>query len=342
MTTCLHRNWFLQFFSLVILFPAIMPVSGSYAGNDYPHGPAGPSFTNPSHVQEMPESWKNAPVTYDPQDSDADIVVTLDSQLYYAWEPLIREYAEKQGLNIITAHGACGLSAGRLLNKAVDIGAFCCPPDTTDRLPGLEFHTLGIAAIALLVHPDNPVNTLTLQQARQIFSGKTYRWTDLMPSESNDSTASLIQPVGRLHCKLRPGHWRQLLDNEDLFSPSLIEVGAIPDMISQVALNPRAIGYEITWMARYYQDRGKVKILKINGYSPEDHSDLISAHYPLYRTYSLTTWEGENTANPGARKLVEYILKKSEHLDSRFNFVHASRLRQAGWKFRGNELVGEP
>ena len=155
-------------------------------------------------------------------------------------------------------------------------------------------------------------------------------------------TEQLIQPVGRLHCKLRPGHWRLLLDNEDLFSPSLIEVGAIPDMISQVAINPRAIGFETLWMTRYYQDKGDVKILRLNGYSPNEPLNLVSNQYPLYRVYSFTTWEGKGVANPHARQLVNYMLKQVENLDSKFSFIPSIMLRKAGWKFSNSELVGEP
>jgi signal transduction histidine kinase len=65
-----------------------------------------------------------------------------------------------------------------LSRKAADIGAFCCAPGITDRLPGLRFHTLGIAAVVLLVHPDNPVDNISIGQAREIFMGETIRWSE--------------------------------------------------------------------------------------------------------------------------------------------------------------------
>jgi ABC-type phosphate transport system substrate-binding protein len=229
-----------------------------------------------------------------------------------------------------------------LSRKSIDIGVFCCPPDTTDRFPDLKFHTLGISAIAFFVHPDNAVDNITVKQARDIFQGKTYRWADVMSEGKGRKTSLLIQPVGRLHCKLRPGHWRLLLDNEDLFSPGLLEIGAIPDMISMVAINKRAIGYEIPWMTKYYNNTGRVKILRINGYSPNEPADVLSTDYPFYRVYSFTTWEADNVKNPHAQKLVDHLMEQSEHLDSKYSFIPASRLRLAGWKFRNNELVGEP
>ena len=86
----------------------------------------------------------------------------------------------------------------------------------------------------------------------------------------------------------------------------------------------------------------KLKPLRINGYSPEEQAHLISGDYPLYFTYNITTWERKENRNPHAQKLVEYILKHSDQIDPKVGIVPANILRKAGWKFKGNELIGEP
>jgi hypothetical protein len=96
------------------------------------------------------------------------------------------------------------------------------------------------------------------------------------------------------------------------------------------------------WMVYRYKDKGQVKALKLDGYSPKDLSHLLSGKYPLYRVYNLTTWERDGVSKPLARELVRYLLKQAEHLDSKFGVIPASRLRKAGWIFKGDELVGEP
>jgi ABC-type phosphate transport system substrate-binding protein len=302
----------------------------------------GEAFSDPSEIQEMDDDWQKKGIVYNTADGDADLVISLDQQMFPALKPLINKYAEEHNLKVVIKEGTCGITAGMLSRKAVDIGGYCCPPDKTDRLPGLRFHTIGIASIALIVHPYNPVEDITLNEARHVFMGDIHRWSELIPEESGDRYAFPIQVIGRLHCKLRPGHWRLLLDNEDLFSAELQEVGAIPDMISQVSSIKGSIGYETVWMIRRFSERGKVKVLNLDGHAPDDASALIAGDYPLYRVFSITTWEGESTGNPHARKLVDYILSSVEHLDSRYNLIPASRLREAGWRFKGDELVGEP
>jgi hypothetical protein len=87
---------------------------------------------------------------------------------------------------------------------------------------------------------------------------------------------------------------------------------------------------------------GEVKLLKINGHSPDDFASLASGEYPLYRTYNITTWEGKGIASPKAQELVSYLLKEAGSIESKFGIVPASELRRAGWKFKETELVGEP
>jgi ABC-type phosphate transport system substrate-binding protein len=299
-------------------------------------------FTDPSETQQMPSDWIKKPVKHPPSAGSPDLMVTLDQQMYPALMPIIKEYARKEKLKVVINEGTCGISAGMLSRKEVDIGGYCCASGTTDRLPGLKFHTLGIASLALLVHPDNYIDNVTIKQARDIFSGDIYRWSELKTSKGRKGPKHLIQPVARLHCKQRGGNWHLLLDDEDLFSANLREVGAIPDMITQVASNPRSVGYETLWMTRFFQKEGRVKVLKIDGHDPDKDDNLLSGKYSLYRVYSITTWEGEGVSSPLAMKLVNYLLQQAEHFDEKFSLVPASSLRKAGWKFNGNELVGEP
>jgi ABC-type phosphate transport system substrate-binding protein len=332
-----------QFVFFMVFF--LLTCTRVHAVHDSHDNFRGSAFSDPTQVYEMSDEWKKQPINYDPSLEKVDLVVTLGQHLYPYVVQIIKQFATKHDLKIAVNEGTCGISAGMLSRKAVDIGGFCCAPGATDRLPGLKYHTVGIAALALIVNPNNPVDNVTIEQARHIYSGDIYRWSELKTPSGKRGAEMDIQAVARLHCKLRPGSWRLLLANEDLFSPAIQEVGAIPDMIYQVSINPRAIGYEtMTAIYRYqsYKKAGKVKTLKINGYAHDDTPDLLNGNYPLYRVMSLTTWEGEGVENPHAQKLVDYIIREVEHLDSKFGIIPASRLKTAGWKFHGNELSGEP
>lgn len=303
--------------------------------------PGGPAFTDPEGIVPMPPEWGEAPVVYERWAAGADLAVTLDQHLYPALLPLIQEYARERGIRIAVQEGTCGISAGKLEGKHADIGGFCCPAGYSDRLPGLRFHTLGIASLALLTHAENPVESVSLREARRLFQGHVSHWDAVKVLSGSGGRAERVRPIARLHCKARPGHWRLLLSDQDRFSPRLREVSTIPDMISGVASSKGAIGYETLWMVEHNGGTGRVRTLKIDGVMPESDGQLVRGDYPLYRTYNLTTWEGV-AANPHAGKLVAWLMENSDRVDPRFGIIPATRLREAGWLFRDQELIGEP
>jgi ABC-type phosphate transport system substrate-binding protein len=312
----------------------------SWADHEHEHSHA-PTFSNPEVLSQVPANWDDLPYKHDDVHADADLVVALGQQSYPLFHELVLEYATKNKLKIAVLPGTCGITSGRLRKKSADIGAFCCPPSQSDRLPGLEFHSLGISPIALIVHPDNPLTDISTRQAREVFQGQISRWTQVDNKEKG-SIQDLIKPVARLHCKVRPGHWRGLLKDEDQFSPRLFEVGVIADMISQVSHNTGAIGFEVPVMVSYYKDKGIVRMLKIDGHDATDLDYVLSGKYPLYRSYSLTTWKKNSKSDQLAMKLVRYLQQHVEKIHKEISYIPPSQLRKAGWVFNNDELIGEP
>lgn len=297
----------------------------------------GPSFTDNKHIVTMPAAWGKKPIRYEEWARGAEIAVSLDQQLYPAFAQRLKDFASKKGINLAVTEGTCGVSAGMMSRKSVDIGAFCCPPGFSDRLPDMKFITMGIAAISLITHASNPVSNVTADQARRVFNGDIYRWSELEGANGNHKP---IQTVGRLHCKTRPGHWRLLLDNEDLFGANLQEVGAIPDMLSRVASVKRAIGFETMWMVKHYGYEGKVRALTIDGVGADNYEKILAGKYPMYRTYNIAVWTKKELGNKLAPEVITFLRQLVEKEGASFGIIPASHLRKAGWKFDGEELIG--
>ena len=144
----------------------------------------------------------------------------------------------------------------------------------------------------------------------------------------------------RLHCKKRPGHWRLILDNEDLFGANVREVGAVEDMFSLVSNETRALGYEVLWLSNRLENN--VKALKIDGFYPGDSESVLRGEYPFYRSLYLTTWEPDHLKKPLANELVQYIINQVKQHGEEQGIISVERLKAAGWKFSGDELIGEP
>ncbi|MDH4317336.1 MAG: hypothetical protein OEV64_03010 [Desulfobulbaceae bacterium] len=300
------------------------------------------TFSDPGHTVPETKEWREKKLQRPDWAAGASMAIALDQHLYHVYKPIIDEFAEKKNIKIAVMEGTCGVTSGLLIKKQVDMGGYCCPPGHMDRLPGLRFHTVGIGGLALIVNKANDMTNITLEQARDVFKGKIYRWTELDPASSLTGNDSMIRTIGRLHCKHRPGHWRLLLSNEDLFSPRMKEVGTIKDMMSIVAENKGAIGYEVAWNIQRYEVADRVKFLNIDGYSPLNKEHLAKGNYPLYRTYNITSWVDDEDASPEVAELVNYLLGHVDRIDPAFGIVSASFLRENGWIFNGDEIVGEP
>ncbi len=320
---------------------SLLSVSSSFAFEDNVvlHGKP---FTNPFEGAMMDEMWLSKKITYESWAENAALAVTLDQHLYPVLLPLIKTFAQKKNMDIAVREGTCGISAGMISRKSVDIAGFCCPPGKEDRFPGVKFHTIGIASLGILVNAKNPVDNLSIDEARSIFQGKIYTWSELKTPAGEKGPDRIIRTIGRLHCKARPGHWRLILDNSTLYSSRMLEVGTIPDMLSKVSSIKDSIGFEVLWNIERYQKTDSVKFLKINGFSPDNPEHLISGQYPFYRVYNLTTWERKELQNQTAQTLVDNLMDAVQDIDYKHGIIPASHIRNAGWKFKKNELIGAP
>ncbi|MGH2606528.1 MAG: phosphate ABC transporter substrate-binding protein [Anaerolineales bacterium] len=99
-------------------------------------------------------------------------------------------------------------------------------------------------AIAVIVHPSNPVDELTLGQISAIYSGEIRNWSEVggedrpivrLSRETNSGTH-----VYFLETVLRGGD----PENETLFSPDTLLLPSSEGIIAEVRQNPNTIGYD--------------------------------------------------------------------------------------------------
>jgi len=105
-------------------------------------------------------------------------------------------------------------------------------------------HVIARDAIAVVVHPSNPVDNLTLQQLSDIFSGRITRWPEvggeerpivLLSRESNSGThVYFLEQVVRLGDQ----------NAKTLFSPDTLLMSSSEGISAEVRQNPNAIGYD--------------------------------------------------------------------------------------------------
>lgn len=103
---------------------------------------------------------------------------------------------------------------------------------------------VAVDALAVIVHPDNPVDRLTIDQLADIFTGRITNWMEvggrdepivLLSRETNSGTH-----VYFLEEVVRKGD----AGNPDIFAPQTLLMPSSVGITNELGRNPRAIGYD--------------------------------------------------------------------------------------------------
>lgn len=176
-------------------------------------------------------------------------------------------------------------------------------------------------AIAIVVHPSNPVNGLTLQQLSDIYTGKITNWKEvggedrpivLLSRESNSGTY-----VYFLEHVIRLGDPKSDL----LFSPDTLLMPSSEGISAEVRQNPNAIGYD---GLGYVTPDLKVLAIARNAAGPYVLPSIETVNdgsYPISRPLYMYT-AGEPTGV--VKEYLEWILGEGQTLVSELGFVPLS------------------
>jgi phosphate transport system substrate-binding protein len=178
------------------------------------------------------------------QNKGSDTIVNLALAWAEAYQKLHPE------VSIAVTGGGSGTGIASLANRTVDIAnasrQIKAEELETAHANGVEPTEFVVArdAIAIIVHPDNPVDHLTIAQLSDMFSGKITNWKEvggddrsivLLSRETNSGTH-----VYFLEEVVRQGR----SDDETLFSPDTLLLPSSEGISVEVRQNPNAIGYD--------------------------------------------------------------------------------------------------
>ena len=181
----------------------------------------------------------------------------------------------------------------------------------------VEF-TVARDAIAVVVHPSNPVDGLTLQQISDIYTGKITNWSQvagedrpivLLSRESNSGTyVYFLENVIRLGER----------ESDLLFSPDTLLMPSSEGISAEVRQNPNAIGYD--GLGYVTSDQKMVAVARdADGpYVLPAVETVNDGSYPISRPLYVYT-AGEPT---GAVKVyLDWILSEGQALVPKLGFV---------------------
>ncbi len=224
------------------------------------------------------------------ENKGSDTIVNLA----LAWAERYHQ-AVRPDITIAVTGGGSGTGIASLINGTVDIANASRAIKTEEResavANGIEPTEFVIArdAIAIIVHPSNPVDALTLQQISDIFSGKISNWNEVggedrpivrLSRETNSGThVYFLESVIRLGDK----NATTLFSTDTLLLPSSEGIGA------EVRLNPNAIGYDGLGYVTDDMKTVDVGIASEGPFWPPSVETVNSGQYPIARDLYMYT-----------------------------------------------------
>ena len=173
-----------------------------------------------------------------------------------------------------------------------DIGLSSRALKDEEKAAGLQETVLAYDGIAIIVHPDNPVSDLTLDQIAKLYTGEITNWKDV---GGNDAAVVLI---GREAASGTRDGFESITGTKDKcrYRQELTSTG---DVITAVSQNPDAIGY-----ASLASIKDSVKALNVDGVTPSE-ATVKDGSYKVQRPFVLVTVEGK-ALSPAAQSFFVY------------------------------------
>ena len=161
-----------------------------------------------------------------------------------------------------------------------DIGLSSRALKDEEKAAGLKETVLAYDGIAIIVHPDNPVSDLSIEQIAKLYTGEITNWKDVGGSDAE------VVLIGREAASGTRDGFESITGAKDKcqYRQELTSTG---DVITAVSQNPDAIGY-----ASLAAIKDSVKALSVDGVTPSE-ATVKDGSYPVQRPFVLVTVEGK-------------------------------------------------
>ena len=161
-----------------------------------------------------------------------------------------------------------------------DIGLSSRALKDEEKAAGLKETVLAYDGIAIIVHPDNPVSDLSIEQIAKLYTGEITNWKDVGGSDAE------VVLIGREAASGTRDGFESITGTKDKcqYRQELTSTGGVITAVSQ---NPDAIGY-----ASLAAIKDSVKALSVDGVTPSE-TTVKDGSYQVQRPFVLVTVEGK-------------------------------------------------
>lgn len=210
--------------------------------------------------------------------------------------PLLTDLArfymdEHSGTTIDVTGGGTRWGVRAIMSGAADIG-MSTRPLSEEEQEQLSDYPISRDAVAIIVHPSNPVASLSQEDLGAIFSGERFRWDSFGWDDREITVVTRETGSGD-----RDVFETFALEGQELTLNALIAPTPAA-VVETVAETPNAIGY-----VGLAQVSGTVKVIAVGSVRPSEQT-IANRTYPLARPFLLVT---AGRARGPARNFINWV-----------------------------------
>ncbi len=167
-----------------------------------------------------------------------------------------------------------------------------------------EFTQVASEAFVFIVHKDNPINSLTAEQIRGIYSGEITNWKEVGGNDEPIMASQRDEGSGSQSMLLR------FMGDTPVMDAPMTEVsgmGSLMDVVADYESRPGSIGFSFRFYVEGIIQNPEIKMIAIDRGAPTVEN-IKNGTYPVVAPVYAVTWEGND--NPNVKKLLDWILSE--------------------------------
>lgn len=208
-------------------------------------------------------------------------------------ELLAEKYqSENPDIQINVQGGGSSAGVKSVIDGIADLGMASREIKDSELAEGVTPVVIARDGIAIVVHPDNMVGDLTLEQIRFVFAGEITSW------EAFGGFGGIVVVMREEGSGTRGAFEEIVMDRVEVTKDSIVQ-GSTGAVMSAVAGEPNAIGYISLANANE-----NVKVLNVNG-AEATNDNILNGSYPIARPFIACT-KGEVTGI--TKDFIDFIL----------------------------------
>jgi ABC-type phosphate transport system substrate-binding protein len=178
--------------------------------------------------------------------------------------------------------------------------------EAKDRDFNLGRRAVAYEGFVFIVNPENPINSLSQSELRDIYSGRITNWKELGFDDAN------ILPFQRNQNSGSQSFMNEFMKEDEIMNPPTDWIyggmGHLVDAVSDFDNSKYSIGYSVYSFALEEMAKQKnLKILAVDGVSPSDET-LSDGSYPLL-SYTYAYYDAD-TESPLVREVLDFMISE--------------------------------